>query len=157
MRLDVVAGGVDRLPDAVQIRLAVWCAWCTIPRRLRGDEGNSRGEARRNGGDSDTSEERVPHLLRVPFRRTTGGLLLLEPGADERVVETVVPFVARVLEQRTVGLSHHGFSGPRPLPHALVFDGEVVLDHVLGHTPQTLDHLHVLRRASERILPVEVR
>src|SRR4029453_17210705 len=64
--------------------------------------------------------------------------------------------MARVLEERPVGLSHQSLYGPGPFPHALVFNGEVVLDRVVGHAPQALDDLHVFRRPAQRILPVEV-
>ena len=47
--------------------------------------------------------------------------------------------MTRVLEKRSDRLAHQGLCRPRPLPHALVLDREVVLDCVVGDTAQPFD------------------
>ena len=69
------------------------------------------------------------------FARAFGGLLLLlEPGADERVVQTVIALVAGVLEQRTMVFPSRP-PRTRARPHRRVVDREVVLDRVVGDAP----------------------
>src|SRR5262245_31027897 len=83
-------------------------------------------------------------------------LLLREPRTHERVVETEIAFVARVLEERPGGSLHRHLAGPRPRPGRRVVDGEPVLNHVGRHAGEALDHLHVRARVAERVLAVQV-
>src|SRR6185369_13298233 len=135
VRLDVVVRGIDRLPDAIEVRLAVRCTRRAITRRLRADQRHSHSDAGAHYYNRYATDEGVPHLLRVLFCCRFAGLLLVEPGTHERVVQAVIAFVTCMLEQRPHRLSHHSLGGPWTHPHALVLDGEVVLDCVVGRTP----------------------
>ena len=73
------------------------------------------------------------------------------------LANAVVGLVARELEDRPFGLRQRRFRRPRLVPRRRILDRELVVDHVVGHAREALGHLHVLARAAERVLAVEVR
>src|SRR5213593_1118290 len=92
-------------------------------------------------------------LLRGGF----GSPLLLGPRAGERVPDTVVAFVAGVLEDRPNGLRHRRFRRPRRRPRGGIVDRESIPEGAGVHAREAFDDAHVLARPPEWILAVQIR
>src|SRR2546428_2711019 len=94
---------------------------------------------------------------RFLFRGFFGGSLLLCAGAREGVVQTIIPFVTRVLKYRTYILLPRYLCGPGSGPRRRIVGREVIADRVLGHAREALGQTHVLARALEREFVRQIR
>src|SRR5262245_45834581 len=90
-----------------------------------------------------------------------GSLLLFEPGPSQRVHDAIVPFVASMFEDRSVGLSNRRLSCPWRAPCRRIVDGETVHDRLGVDTREALGHFHPIARSrtggscEQRILAVK--
>src|SRR5262245_3395375 len=81
---------------------------------------------------------KVSLLLGFLFRRLFGGALLLRASTGERIVQTVVPFVTRVLEYRTFIPRPRHFRGPGSRPRRRIVDRELIAKRIFGRAREAL-------------------
>src|SRR5262245_2869040 len=84
------------------------------------------------------------------------GLLGGAHGA-ERIHHGIVPFMARVFEDRARSLLHWDFRSPWPLKRLRIIDGESIQQRVRIDSCESFNQTHVLAGASEVRLVRKVR
>src|SRR5690606_35777104 len=85
------------------------------------------------------------------------GLLALRfPRAGEHVPQRVVAFMASVLIDRPSERAELVFAAPWLIPHGRIFDRELVVNPILGHTPETLGHFQILPGTLEALRSREI-
>src|SRR6185312_15940902 len=84
-------------------------------------------------------------------------LFLGEASAPENVRHTVVPLVAGILVQGTLGRGHRYFSTPCPAPCVRIVNRELIEDRVGAHAREALDDVQSRARSLERRLLGEIR
>ena len=67
-----------------------------------------------------------------------------KPRANEGVVETIIPFMAGMFEDRPISFRQGQFPGPGSGPHGLVLDRKSVLNHVVRNAGEPLGNLQIL-------------
>src|SRR5690242_5246332 len=95
-------------------------------------------------------------LRRFLFRGFFGGALLFRASAGQCVVQAVISFVTRVLEDRSFVLLPRDFRRPRSGPRRGIVDGELIAERLFVDAGEPLGQMHVLARALERELVGEV-
>src|SRR6185436_8022242 len=85
------------------------------------------------------------------------GLFLRVARAPENVRHPVVPFVAGILVQGTLGRGHRNFRAPGPGPRAGIVNRELVEDPVSAHTREAFDDMQGRTRSLERGSVREIR
>src|SRR5262245_29369815 len=99
----------------------------------------------------------VPFLWLFSFLRGLfRSLLFFQPRTNQRVHQTVIPFVAGVFEQWTDSLLQRQLCSPGSAPCRLVLNCELILNRFSIGPRETLDDTQIFARASERILSVEI-
>ena len=85
------------------------------------------------------------------------GLFLREASAPEDVRHAVVPFVAGILVQRTLGRDHRNFRAPWPGPRVGIVNRKLVEDPVGAHAREAFDDMQGGTRSLERGPVGEIR